>query len=503
MSRPNLPIPRELRDQIYGYLLDSAYTRVKRPEDGLDGYNDYYTVQAYKFETAILAVNREIHDEAEGYLYKNNVFIVASLAWPGFATGEFGGMLWVPIVNAKHVSKMKHHTMRLHFTPSQDIRNPTLSYGAGDKIPLETFLLLENDLRAFCNTLRYHVGFLSGFTIAIADDGPDGPVIDGIGGIVPNLRKVVKPASMKIQLRDNPYRTTDAGFQRRLMDMLGKVSCASMRVSVTGNLRVEDPDYVNNLKGMMGPVLLSRDAAMWANFEILRDAKYLADEIASLGELQRAASLYTSVLIQIHEIYTYHETPNAPVLVTWQPIEALRLDLICTVGFLKIRLRDLSDLAALMEHLIAVTTGQWVSTSLHAPSSKDAQACLSHMLILCGLFLLDANNTRHGRLASVGEIIASFSAAEQTPHVLHDLAILKNASDPKKPAYKHLLLTECSVYKLPLPRLTFHQTPLVPKKPDHIVGRQNLNALHTLDISAKQEINRTQWMYGQSLTKWE
>lgn len=502
MALPNLPLPRELRDQIYGYLLDSAYTRVKRPEDGLDEHNKYYTLQSYKFETAILAVNREIHGEAEEYLYKNNIFIVASLAWPGFATGEFGGMLWVPLVNAKNVAKMKHYTLRLHFTPSRDVRNPMPDNRAGDKAHMETFLLLEKDFHAFCNTMRYHVGFLSGFTIAIADEGPDGSVVAGFGGTIPDRYKAIKPANMKIQLRDTPFRTTDAAFQGRLMDVLGKISCASMRVSVTGDLRVADPGYIRHLKGVMGPVLLSRHAAMWANFEILRDAKYVADEAARSGELQVAASLYAEVLVQIYKIYTYHQTRVKTVLVTWQNPEALRLDLVCTVGYLKIKMCDLSDLVSPMDKLATWDVGEWASSSMEATSSKHAKSYLHHLMVLCGLFLLDSRCTEHSPTVSVGQIIGVLSEIEQTPHVLHDLATLKKVPNTNEPAYKHLPLTECSAYKLPLPRLTFHQNPLVLKKPAHIVGRQNLEALGSLSISTKHKINHVQITYGQPITEW-
>lgn len=68
MAHPNLPLPRELRDQIYGYLLDGTYTRVARYPDGFDDKKDSFTRPSYKFHAQILAVNRTIHDESEEYL---------------------------------------------------------------------------------------------------------------------------------------------------------------------------------------------------------------------------------------------------------------------------------------------------------------------------------------------------------------------------------------------------------------------------------------------------
>ena len=501
MALPNLPIPRELRDQIYGYLLNSTYTRVVRSgRDNDENYEEYHTFQAYKFETAILAVNRQIHNEAEEYLYKNNVFIVASLEWPRFATGLFSGMLWVPIVNTKNVSKMKHHTMRLHFTPNQAVRPSAPGYRAGDKVPVETFLLLEKDFRAFCNTMRYHVGFLSGFTIGIADEGPKFPGIAGIGGLTSEPPKAIKPASMMIQFRDTPFRAADAALQLTLLHALEKISCASMRVSIAGNYRIEDPDYIRNLKELMGPVLISKHAAMWANFEILCTAKEIADETAHSGELLITSWLYARVFLQIHDIHSFH---GGAFLVTWQPLEALRLDLLCTLGYLKIKMGDLPGLPGVVRHLVAWLSGDWTATSLQAPTSKHAEAYVQHLLILSNLYLLDAQTMGYIPTTSVKQMIDALTELELTPHVLHDLTIIKKVVNTKEPAYKHLPLSECSAHKLPLPRLAFHQTPVVPKKPVHIVGRQNLESIRRLDETAKQEINIVQRMYGQPITEWE
>lgn len=59
-KRPNFPLPRDLRDHIYQYLLHSDYTRAERKwvhtlADESDGN---FERQGYKFQTNILAVNR-------------------------------------------------------------------------------------------------------------------------------------------------------------------------------------------------------------------------------------------------------------------------------------------------------------------------------------------------------------------------------------------------------------------------------------------------------------
>ena len=59
LPRENFPLPRELRDHIYSYLLDAKHARIIRANAG---------DRAYNFNTEILGVNRQIHSEAEEHL---------------------------------------------------------------------------------------------------------------------------------------------------------------------------------------------------------------------------------------------------------------------------------------------------------------------------------------------------------------------------------------------------------------------------------------------------
>ena len=59
--RENFPLPRELRDLIYSYLLNSNHTRQVRRKE-LMAITDR-AGNGYQFHTSILGVNRAIHDE--------------------------------------------------------------------------------------------------------------------------------------------------------------------------------------------------------------------------------------------------------------------------------------------------------------------------------------------------------------------------------------------------------------------------------------------------------
>jgi hypothetical protein len=61
--RANFPLPRELRDLIYSYLLDSTHTREVRLKNS-QAMTDRVG-KGYQFHTSILGVNHAIHDEGE------------------------------------------------------------------------------------------------------------------------------------------------------------------------------------------------------------------------------------------------------------------------------------------------------------------------------------------------------------------------------------------------------------------------------------------------------
>jgi hypothetical protein len=59
--RANLPLPRELRDRIYSYLLADVDTRGVRLKDSRSSTNR--PVKSHHFHTNVLGVNHAIHDE--------------------------------------------------------------------------------------------------------------------------------------------------------------------------------------------------------------------------------------------------------------------------------------------------------------------------------------------------------------------------------------------------------------------------------------------------------
>lgn len=151
---PNFPLPRELRDQIYGYLLDSDHTRVKRTYEKKEHKsatrNNRTGPRAYHFHTNLLAVNRVIHDETEKLLYKRNMFVVISYQLPSLnKTGA--GLFTVPVVSRTQVGSMQYHSLRIHISAGKNRLKLNKALD-GVKFPAQSYILLIRDIDAFSCT---------------------------------------------------------------------------------------------------------------------------------------------------------------------------------------------------------------------------------------------------------------------------------------------------------------------------------------------------------------
>lgn len=168
--RPNSPLPRELRDKIYGYLLDGDYTRLERPatrSNTAEEFQGYVkTDNAYHFHTNVLAVNRTIHKETEELLYKRNIFVVVSYQWPDMLYPTEGSF-WLFTVSKKHTARMTRHSLRIHASPGANVLAQSAS-ATNRSAPFESCIILARDLEAFCFPMLVAASNTSGPSITIA-----------------------------------------------------------------------------------------------------------------------------------------------------------------------------------------------------------------------------------------------------------------------------------------------------------------------------------------------
>jgi hypothetical protein len=513
MRLPNFPIPRELRDHIYGYLLNSKYTRVARERKmASDGGKGPFNRQAYRFHTNILAVNKTVHEEAEDYLYKNNYFVVASAEWheTGFWPGEwlFTRNMWTPTITEKRAAKMRHHSVRLHFTKGQTAKSNYLK-ACGVKSPVRSCLILAKDLEALCSTVSIQVLDYEGFAVVIEDDPPGGLNLIGWND---HEDKPHKPTRLQVKFLDTRYRTGDVDMQYKILNILRNVTCSGMRVTFDGILPAHT-HLIQQIKDTMSPILLSRHACDWKHLESLREAKELADNSMLEDELHLAENTYATIMEDTtNYLHVLAFPPQAALLLlSWpsiNPFHALRLDIGLTLGFLQIKLGKLQELYNTTRNFrtLGMRAGPLVSAfQPDSPVSHESMedAC-GHFGLLSDLYLENIGDRKQYRNKSVARAMEILSMFKSSRYVMHDYAILSKVRNKhSKMASSYLPRRLCSVSVLGPPIFSFHKSPGAPKKPDNIVGLQNLDVLSRLDEKTKVQINDLQRLHEQKVTEWE
>jgi hypothetical protein len=290
MPRPNFPLPRELRDQIYGYLLDSKYTRIKRTYDAAQ----YKTTRdsnligprAYHFHTNILAVNQEIHNESKELLYKRNIFVVISYQWPQLNIGR-GGLACIPIVSNKHIATMTLHSVRIHVSQTKATKNNTFT-----EAPRHSFLLLAKDLEAFRCAMHAPAACAAGPYVWVAARPSSEPLI-GTTNIddhgIPH-----KPTQLLCEFKDTKYRSMDSPTQHDILGPISSIISPSQRVVFTGS--IHNIEEVELARRIMSPTLLCSRAHWWSDIQNLTVVKTIAD--ASIEHDDPSLVLHQYTIIQ-------------------------------------------------------------------------------------------------------------------------------------------------------------------------------------------------------------
>jgi len=501
---PNFPVPRELRDQIYFYLLHSDYNRIIRKNETTPGGGEKPSCQqGYKFHTNILAVNKAIHTESEEYLYKNNVFVVASAVYPrdSFLPGEslLTASYWTPIVTETHAATMRHHSLRMHVIIS-DSNGVIMS-------PIRSCVFLAKELQGMCVNLQSNLTRNQGFGIMIEDDPDASPIRGGYLGWDERKDRLKTPSRLKIQFRDTPFRAGDANMQSKMLDVLRFISAAAVRVTINGVLPELD-GHAQRTKDVMGPTLLSWHAIDWRNFVTPTKGKQLTDEVVGVGELHLAETFYYQLMTRA--LQYFEALPIGPredlLRNDWAAVGAfdvLRLDLAFSLAYLQLKLGLTHKLKQTMWYLDSVVKTVDLSMLEPSPSTPTALefmvADVCHLVFLTRLYIQD----EHLSPDSVGDAVKILSVYKGFPHQAHDLAILSKVPNQNDLAYKHLPLHMCSASVLPPRQFHFSQLPGVPRKPDNIVGLQNLDSIRRLSHNDKMEINLMEVQHGQKVTKWE
>ena len=487
---PNFPLPRELRDKIYGYLLDGDYTRLERPATRSNTAEEFQdsvkTDNAYNFHTNVLAVNRTIHKETEELLYKRNIFVVVSYQWPDMLYPTEGSF-WLLTVSKKHTARMTRHSLRIHASPGANVLAQSAS-ATNRSAPIESCIILARDLEAFCFPMLVAASNTSGPSITIATS-PAGNAQFKTG--VFNDRKG-RSMQLKCELRDSVYRPMSAALQQDLLTPLAVVIAPSQRVVFSGN--IQDVTHSENMKKTMGPTVVCRTALVWSHFESLVKAKHATDLALKHDHIAFVIVQYMTLeelsLKFIEREDVRHELSiNHPGL--FEAIHVFHLELLITIACAKLKLPDLHAFSLSVSGIVDSYTKMSGAFDLSRVVPDGLKAY--HDSIRLWLYLYGGEDTVDFK--PVEFFVAGFqtTAGHHGPHQAHDLALLESL--PQQRAIlttKDMPFEKSSAWQLPIPCTSFYKSVPGFESTSSFRGWLDIKLLRSLDDEKKQILKMLQ-----------
>jgi hypothetical protein len=492
---PNFPLPRELRDMVYTYLLDGDHTRIPRKFDQVTDQNLKHNrtgPKAYHFHTNILAVNHEIHAETEELLYKRNTFVVVSYQWPSLGV-ERGDLLWVPIVSTKHVPRMTLHSLRIHVDPgAEQLQLAALTHAS---VPIESYIILARDIKAFCVTMHVSTESYHAAPAVLINPGARFRVT----GIGRENTEDGQPTRFKCQLRDTRYRQMDRALQNYLLAPLASVVGMSQKVSFTGTIC--DPQQTEHLKRVMGPTLVCLNALFWFMYEESELAKEVADATVEHDDLDFVVYLYRVMSNRLSKrLFSIIGSSRAswmmpPYIEMLMAIDRFTVELLLNLACGELKLQQMSAFTRTCNQLQKILH----STRNEAGGSWALSRPLldRHFSTLIYRHIYEACREDDPLpLVSVGQA-AQLAYVRCTggvgSHLAHDREILINhpAQDECLSA-KHLPLDKCAAVCLQFIPTSFYRTIEGGLKKGLYQGFQDVESLRNLSSDVKKQIRAMQ-----------
>ncbi|EON61251.1 hypothetical protein W97_00464 [Coniosporium apollinis CBS 100218] len=311
--RDNFPIPRELRDIIYGLLLEARLNRHENPKPH------------YHLSPAILRVNRTLYEEAREVLYKANTLIIVS--YRTHIWEDNPAFLQLPIIASSKLGAIKDHTMRFHLE-SRKLKCFCGMCGSDEKGPPKSFLIVAEDFPAVCRLLR-----VQNFRIA----GNANMITSARNEKSLRWEKVKGSARLlvKVGFQQTSYGAPSLELQKSLLNQLRSAVGISHKVSIAGAV---DPLLAAECSQAMMPKVVMAYAMGWDLYSLMRSLKDEADAHYMAERLTQAFALYETVaeLTSTHIVPPYSTFADTCACKDWQTgIDRLQWDsliMACLVG---------------------------------------------------------------------------------------------------------------------------------------------------------------------------
>lgn len=272
LALDNLPLPRELRDHVYKYLLQADHVdfEAKHPND-----KDWWRfMRPYSLSTNILLVNSTIGREAREVLYGSNKFITLSIKSDQLL-GELIRMecpaFWI---TTDELLQFCHANMHLNLTH------------VGDVLPCENtchMIVLVRDLPFLCLVLR---SFLYTLRPAVESDAyqhGNHPWVGSIGHVI-----------VKLTLKNSEYTMRSSQRDTALLQHFRDCISDNWKVQIQHFKR--DQAFATALVSRMVAKHSSPTAMAWHILEALRQTMTLSDEAYQRGDLMHALNTLLQII---------------------------------------------------------------------------------------------------------------------------------------------------------------------------------------------------------------
>ncbi|KAI7221667.1 hypothetical protein KC333_g1576 [Hortaea werneckii] len=276
-KRVNLPLPRELRDQIYGYLLHHEFTEhSKYPESGR---RDAGLPSSYKFHTSILAVNTEIGEEATEVL-RSNDFVQVTMNWD---VDEELKAIEAPIVCDLARRKAHFDHLRIDY-----------------KLHVKSLNILRSQERKFVVVRLGLIKLLRVLQLGLLGCPSVVPVVLYGTGSKDNRRLHVKKAldnyseyNSSINVHDNVVKPLSTATKTHLLEPFRNLIIGGQSVELNKML----PKHVlATFKLFVAPPVMNSLPMMWRLFELAQGMRAVADRHVLNGCFTKALRLYQHIL---------------------------------------------------------------------------------------------------------------------------------------------------------------------------------------------------------------
>ncbi|KAI7514159.1 hypothetical protein KC347_g816 [Hortaea werneckii] len=276
-KRVNFPLPRELRDKIYGYLHHHEYTEhSKYPESSTQ---DAGLPSSYRFFTSILAVNSQIGTEATEML-RSNEFVQVTINWD---VDEDLEAFEVPIVC--DLARRKAHFVHLRIDYKLHIRSLNILRSQERKFVVVRFGLIK--------VLKFLQSGLLGCPSLV-------PVVLHGTGFKDKRRHYVNKVqddyskyNSSITVYDNVVKPLSTASKTRLLEPFHNLIIGGQSVEIN---KILPKHELALFKLFVAPPVTNSLPIMWRLFELAQGLKAVADQHVFNGCNTKALRLYQHIL---------------------------------------------------------------------------------------------------------------------------------------------------------------------------------------------------------------